>query len=383
MTRVNSANAVNSRCLHDSTPPPTPRISQSMAFVRASDDAVVTTSPQNRPTDPIYMELDNVEVGTKIEIINLSKNPQAEFDSCAIGLDLTGRDVEDRKASIFLNNEQMQELDLQPGDMYQLRAVDQSGNASAAVMGEFEPDDWANSDVTETFSDGSRLIGRGASMSMLDGETLRKDVTARAVRDSRPPMILEDQIQFETNSRWSKDDLKHTKNIEKNLCDISEAFGWGDINALQLNQNHFQQIANHEDFSASIRNAGEYLAQPEAFQKITEGNGQISLEGLGELQERKNEKEVTLTFDRAVEPRTQVKIHNSRTGRDYNVRVGDDQKLNLKIDDIANGDPIFITPTDNEEVEGQTVQVVYSGNFDRGIAPSATGGLGVLLGGVL
>lgn len=188
----------------DVTPPATPKILRSMAFDRAAADASISTRSSNASgrssgtRDPLYIELGNVELGTRIELINLSANPAANFDkNNTITLELTGRDVTNRVGAVYVTQEQMEKLGLQPGDMYMLRAVDRAGNASEAVQGELQPNEWTTGEVIE----GGRLTGiRGRSLSALDGEGVRKNLVAKAVNDTRPPLLLEDRVTLETNS---------------------------------------------------------------------------------------------------------------------------------------------------------------------------------------
>lgn len=147
----------------DTTAPPTPQVRILWAFDRAKDDAqVVANSPPAtslRPVrDPAYIELANVQVGTKIQILNLSQNPAAQWndDTSVVELQLTGRDVRKRQASLYLTHEQMEKLDLKAGDVSQLRAVDQAGNASGVVTAELEPNDWARRELRER-TDAGRL----------------------------------------------------------------------------------------------------------------------------------------------------------------------------------------------------------------------------------
>jgi hypothetical protein len=190
----------------DKTAPPTPGIVRSMAFDKAKDGSTVHTrdrsggrAPGTR--DPAYIELNNVEIGTHIELINLSANPGAEFDDKdTIKLELTGRDPKSRTASIYLKQTQLDKLGLKPGDMYQLRAVDNAGNTSAPVSAELQGNEWANGRVLEN----NTWQGQGAQINALDGESQRKSIVAKAVNDTRPPMVLEDGVSILTKGNGQK-----------------------------------------------------------------------------------------------------------------------------------------------------------------------------------
>jgi hypothetical protein len=195
---------------NDTTAPPQPQIVSSQAFVRGSDEASVIRNPPTvpRPTrgrDPAYIELNNVEVGTKIQLINLSGKPDADWGNKddIVELTLTGRDVNNRQASIYLNDKQMKKMGLQPGDMYQLRAVDDAGNASQPVTAELEPDDWANSRIRDRGANDQFEITRGAQINALDGEAARENLIIKAVNDERPPMAIEDNMSLVLDDRFT------------------------------------------------------------------------------------------------------------------------------------------------------------------------------------
>lgn len=272
MTKIGKMGQVSPAQCKDNTAPPTPQVTRSMAFVRGSASARLQSgSGGNRATgrDPAYFELGNVEVGTKIQMVNLSANPDVQWDDSAkiVDLTLTGRDVKGRAAGIYLSAEQMDKIGLKPGDMLQLRAVDHSGNASAPVTTELEPNDWAGNRVSDT--DG---VTRGTQFAALDGEATRKNLIVKAVNDSRPPVVLENKLKLTADDK-----------------------------------------------------------------------GMVNLQG-----------------EMAVEPRSRVRVQNQRTGKVFSGTVGDDRKLNVALGEVKDGDPIILSPTDNEGVVGQDVVLIYS-----------------------
>lgn len=202
MTKIQGPSQTANTCApKDTTAPAKPEIVTSMAFDRAKEGSSIGHRGGNSgfsagTRDPVYIELGNVELGTQIEIINLSANPHAAFDKeSTIKLELTGRDPAQRRGSVYLNNDQMTKLGLKPGDMYALRAVDRAGNASEPVTGELRPNEWANGDVIE---DGNWAMVRGMQLSALDGEGERKMLVAKAVNDARPPMVDDKHVSIET-----------------------------------------------------------------------------------------------------------------------------------------------------------------------------------------
>jgi hypothetical protein len=170
------------------TPPPTPTITAAWAGTPGPVSAPIARGGR----DPVYLELGNVEVGTNFEIINVSKNPEASFGNAKDKATLTptGRDVLGRAAGVFLNADQMQQIDLQPGDEFQIRAVDKYGNVSPAVSGQIEA-------RNSTRNVAGRNWGGGLSnQQLLDGEATRKARDVQLSLDTRPPVFLEDHLHL-------------------------------------------------------------------------------------------------------------------------------------------------------------------------------------------
>jgi hypothetical protein len=205
MTSINAAAAIVPCKLHDVTMPPTPGIVRAMAFDRASKVATFSPNPpmggRSNPVDPAYIELNNVEAGTTFELINLAKKPDADFECDAIQLAPTGRDVAGRFAAITLSQKQMADLDIKPGDEFQIRAKDATGNVSQSVNGKFEHASWANGRVLDIDGAGGNFWAGGTQFSALDGEdengrAVRKNIIARVVSDTRPAIVAEKNLKF-------------------------------------------------------------------------------------------------------------------------------------------------------------------------------------------
>jgi hypothetical protein len=372
--------------------PPAPRILSSMAFERATEGARVVANPQPRPAnavrnpDPLYLELDNVEMGTKFEIINLSKNPGATFDNKTDlqTVEITGRDVQNRRASIYMNDEKMREFGIEPGDVFQIRARDPAGNVSLPVTGEIEPNDWAGNQVQELNATGGFVnAGPGTQFSALDGEAARKNLVVKAVNDSRAPMVLEDKLILVTDDRFDEND----KGIVEDL-----RAGWGAIKTAMgkdsFTLDEAKTLVDNQTITERTRAAlKELVDDPALFDHIesaVQNGAKDGVLGLTDVDHiRAFQRNVTISAFAAIEPRTTVQVQNQRTGQVMNATVGDDRQLNLKLGDIRDGDPLILTPTDNEGVVGQRVELVYSSKCKDGKAPKLQGGLGARLPGVI
>lgn len=380
---IQGSGPVNNSCLKDTTAPPTPQVSRAIAFERAADGAQFFASqpPSNRTTtynrDPIYIEMNNVEVGTTLQFVNLSKNPEGKFSDSAVSLELTGRDVRNRQGAVFLTAEQMQALDLQPGDMIQLRAVDEQGNASGSTTVELQPNEWRNGIVRET-PNSSAGDTPGAQFSMLDGEGVRKNVTAKIVNDSRPPMVLEKNIRFVT---W-------TPELKTLAADLNKE--WGALKAA-LNKDYVTadeikgQLGNAALPETLRANLKKLVENPQFFRDIEGAGGNGHLDGITGPADFNAvaAQTVALMMPQAMEPGTVVDVQNQRTGSSVQGTVDGNGALLVDLKDLADGDPVILYPRDNNNVQGKATELVYSSRCKEGKAPNLKGGLGVRLGGVI
>jgi len=276
---------------NDKTPPPTPQVRQAIAFEHAADGArlVTTTGGGNSAgrRDPAYFELGNVEAGTTIEMVNLSADPEASFEKNKVALTVTGRDIKGQRAGIYLTKEQMDGINLKPGDMVQLRAVDPSGNPSESVTTELLANEWANGrNRVQERVDNSWVTSRGGSVNFLDGENQTKAKLLKSVQDNRPPLFKEASLRLDTES------------------------------------------------SADGKTTG-----------------------------------VRLRGERAIEPNSRVEIFNSRTGKLVTAQVGENQKLDVALPGLAEGDTLILSPFDNNGLAGKQEELTYSAKCAGGKAP--------------
>lgn len=386
MPTVNQANGTQNTCApKDTTPPPTPSVHRSRAFERASDRARwVNTNPSGpapgRP-DPAYFELHNVEAGTKIQLINISKNPEASFDKKEdiVELPLTGRDVQNRQAAVYLTQEQLDKIDLKGGDIYRLRVVDAAGNASESVLNELEPDDWGNRRLQDLTPNGNAWEVRNATTeSMLDGEGARKNIIIKTINDGRAPILTESKLAFD-HVAYSDEDRAVAKTLEAANDAIKAALGKDVFNKDEIKAN-----ATNDALSPEVRAAFEKLSKdPEMFERFDKAitkDGAIGIQDfhwVGKMQTL-----AVLEADLAIEPRSRVRVFNARSGDTFEATVGDDQRLKLNIPHAVDGDTLLVTPFDNENHEGKTLEFRLSASCEKGYAPKLDI-LGARLGGVI
>lgn len=387
---INFLNGCERHDKSDMEPAPTPQIVNARAFERAAEGATftpnrtATTRPRGR--DPVYLELRNVELGSSLQVINLSADPSANFEkkNDVIELKLTGRHIERREGSVYLNADQMEKLGIKPGDVFQLRQVDHSGNPSLPVTGEFEPDDWANGQVTERI-DNANVVSRGGQLNALDGESARKNLIIKTVNDTRPPQMLEDKMSLVEDCRFDENDNALANLLYGQYGNINKALGKSA--SANLSFDELAKASTDESLSEGLRTALKELTDDKERFTAFETSNRNAADGIisrGDLEiVRSFERSVSLNGFGAMEPRSTVNVLNTRTGETFRATVGDDRNLNLNLGNVQEGDPLVLTPRDNEGVVGKAVEFVFSSRAPGGKAPKLQGGLGARLPGVI
>ncbi|MBI5493859.1 MAG: hypothetical protein HY904_02465 [Deltaproteobacteria bacterium] len=343
-----------------------------------TDNATPGVSAGRR--DPLYLELGNVEMGTRLEVVNLSKDPGASFGRDKLTLDFTGRDVGNRQAAVYLTTEQMEQMGIKPGDVLGLRAVDQAGNASGVINVEVQANEWANGHVVEN---GNWSNQRGASVSMLDGEGTRKNVIAKAVNDARPPLLTESRIRV---AAWSDADRATAGVLYNNYDKLAAALG--KTGEPPLTRDTLKQLAQNTTLPQDVRDAASALVSNKllfANAEIAAGVGsQDGILGRVDLKALVDNP-FTLVAPGALEPGAMVRVQNQRTGETFEVRrdLNSGSTLAVGLKNLQNGDPLVVTPIDNNGVQGQQVEVVFSNANKKGVAPKLKGGLSVRLPGAI
>lgn len=357
----------------DVTLPPVPRIETSIAFDHSTARArLVNDTPVGggrAVPDPVYIELSNVEGGTTFELCNLSRNPEASFNdpTCVVQLDPTGRDLANRRASIYLTADQMQKLDLQPGDIYLLRAKDKDGNVSSHVRGELEPDDWANAHVGDTEND-AWVIRRGARFIMLDGESDRKNIIARIVNDGRAPVVLEKNLRIETRA-FCADEVKLASDYKAVAPELKQILG-----REHVSRGEIDALAGDARFSPAAQCVLERLAKDkDLFDKIDDaawGNGRDGIVGIPDVDAIVAAPiRVFLQLPKVMEPGATMAVQNQRTGERFSGTINEDGQLTIPLNNMAAGDPLILSPIDHEGHAGKEMRLTYAPSCADGKAP--------------
>jgi hypothetical protein len=356
----------------DVTSPATPELRRAWAFELAADGSnLVPPPPAGRPgKDPLVIELGEIEVGTRIELISLSDNPAAEFtDTCKgeiFELPLSGYNVQQRVGTIALNEDQMKEKGIAPGERFMLRQVDKDGNASEAIHVHLDPNGWANQNIQEPVQGGGTQNVRGANIDIAVGvhglqgnpnPGTTERILGKATTDTTAPKLLESNVSVKTDTMTKKEfeALKafipamttligganyEFSHIEQTLK--SKAAGWISI----------PQYKPHVEFLQAL------VKDPALFRRLSDftntragngpGQGYVEFNMANQLaQGAEPPSMTTVNFDKALEPGVRVTVQNSRTGESLRgTQATNGRALSLVLNDVKNGDPLIVTYTD-------------------------------------
>ena len=185
----------NKECGGTNRAPPTPQIRVSIATEGVAKDGS-SFAPNSPPApvfaprpDPGYIELGNWEPGTTFQLINLGTNPTASFDNACdiISLKPTGRDVDQRIASIWIDDKAMEKHGLKSGHPYRIRAIDADGLVSEAALGRLEGTRYQGGTAGRIYEDNSWKPGH--QLQLLDGENLRENFLLKHIADTTAPEV--------------------------------------------------------------------------------------------------------------------------------------------------------------------------------------------------
>lgn len=357
---------------NDVTTPPAPQVLRAWAFELAADGSQLAPPPPpaGQPgRDPLVIELGNIEVGTRVEVISLSDNPAAEFDAGCKGeifeLPLTGYDVANRRATIALNDDQMKEKGIVAGERLLLRQVDKDGNASAAVHVHLDPGGWANQRINEPVQGGGSQQVNGRQIDVTTGlVNLPGDpnpgrlerVLGKSTRDTSAPTLLASNVTVTATAMTPKEH-QLIKDYVKAMSTLigSSPVDLSYIARTLANNAAWEQNAAHKPHVDVLK---ALVADPAQFARLSTFAGlarhttsapqTIDWAGANDLAGRAQPPSfASVKLDRALEPGTQVRLQNSRTGEVVTAsQAAGDRGVTLPLQDGKNGDPLILTYSD-------------------------------------
>lgn len=374
----------------DITPPPAPEVIEARAFVRTSPAARVVQSGSailhRADAASMYLELGNVELGTRVQLLNLSARPDARWDDGQdlIELDVTGRDPRQRRAALYVDEATCHALDLRAGDVLLLRAADRAGNTSADVTVQVVPASWARHTLRDR--QGQRWVDmRGDTLEALDGESQRRRLAVGAVVDGRAPTLLAKHLRLEPSCRFSDEDRALARTLLQSFVVITEVLAAQTLTATDL-----PCLARSEHLDSATRAAlSALLEDPQRLARFDGAWQQDPIEPSGVLGRLDLEAvarscaSVRLVGEGAIEPRSTIEVQNQRSGRVWLIRVGDDRRVDYELAEVHEGDPLLLVPHDDQGEVGAPVELVFDSSRPDGRADSGVPALTHPIRGVL
>lgn len=390
---INTVKQVCDRSAGDVTSPATPQLHRAWAFELAADGSVLAPPPPppGQPgRDPLVIELGNIEVGTRIELISLSDNPKAEFDSkskdAIFELPLTGYDVAGRRATIALNEDQMKEKGIGAGERFLLRQVDKDGNASEAIHVHLDPRGWANTQIDEPTNNGGsqRVQGRQIDIAVgihnLAGNPepgKMERVLGKVTTDITAPLLVTENVtaKFE-GVKLSPKELERAREILTAYDTfIGSANGtFADLKTWVEAPNNKQSYEAHPSYAAPFKVLNDLVANGAKdwalLLKAASTPGAPESVNFARMREGGwNGQEAVVKFEKALEPGTTINVQNSRTGETKSVTLAaTERSTEFRFRNIAEGDPLVITYTDAAGNAGKP----YGFRFDPGAKDGKT-----------
>ena len=368
---INTVKHVCDRKSGDVTSPATPQLRRAWAFEMTADGSALAPPPPPRGQpgrDPLVIELGNIEVGTRIELISLSDNPKAEFDAtCAkeiFELPLTGYDVNGRIATIALNEDQMKEKGIGAGERFMLRQVDKDGNASEAIHVHLDPQGWATAQIREPTSDGGVQNVRGRAIDIAVGihnlpgnanPGKLERVLGKMTTDVTAPKLVTDNVTAGfVGVKLSPKELERAKEI---VAAYDNFIGNAEDSVAAI-KTWVETPKNKANFENDPSNSKAFKVLVDAVSSGGQKQWDLMLAGapgtragnVSFAQMRTpgwTGQEISVRFEKALEPGAIVNVQNSRTGESKSATLSAAQRgTAFSLRDMVEGDPVVITYTD-------------------------------------
>lgn len=376
----------------DVTSPPTPTVQRAWAFELAADGTtLVPPPPPPQPgvapvrRDPLVIELGNIEIGVRIELISLSDNPAAKFDADHKGeifeLPMTGYDVGGRTATIALNEEQMKDKNIVAGERFMLRQVDKDGNASEPVFVHLDPSGWATNRYNEPLQGGGTQPVMGNQIQINTGLTglqgnpnpgKLEQVLGKSTVDSTKPKLLEQNVSV-VRSQLGQKDFEAGQALARLSSAIFGSKHWtiADLAASINHPSHIQSYASNPSYEADWKTVTALAGDQKAFDRLAtftqearggRPNGALNWSTLAAMPNQTTPPSfVAVAFDHALEPGVSITVHNSRTAERVNGGVGDNARTaTLILADVKHGDPLIVEFADAHGVAGDAYAFQYN-----------------------
>lgn len=204
---ASSINQVSTACLTDTEAPK--QLGVSLAKFGDVLRPVPATGSFTRAGDPLVLMLTNVEPGCRLEVLNLSKNPEAEWSDEGGKNTVPGSTLKalgDGRYGVVMGNDAAKKLGVDPGDVFEIRQVDAAGNPSEPTRIKLEQ---------KTQINVQNLGSAYGKVDLIDVPALPMAGSARIrpYADAAAPTVLTKNVRIDASSA-DKGVLRGTKAIE-------------------------------------------------------------------------------------------------------------------------------------------------------------------------
>lgn len=192
---ASSINQTSTACLADTDAP----LQLGVALAKFGDvmrRPNPTSTGWVRAVDPLVLMLTNVEPGCRLEVLNLSKNPEAEWSDAGEIRSVPGSTAKalgDGRYGILMGNDAAKKMGVDPGDVFEIRQVDAAGNASEPSRIKLEQ---------RTTVDANNLGSAYGQVDMIETPNLPTAgrVQIRPYADAHGPTVLTKNVSISADS---------------------------------------------------------------------------------------------------------------------------------------------------------------------------------------
>jgi hypothetical protein len=372
----------------DANPPQNPQIVRAFCFDHITDPSTHVRPqpppPQPNPPprrDPFLLELGNIELGSKIQLISLSDNPAANFDKGEVfELQFTGYDANTRRGTVLLSAEEMAKKAIEPGERLVIRILDDNGNHSDGVFVHVDPTRWAGNQQLNTKNEaGQNITVQGAPVTFTDGfvapganvANFTKSTFGATLTDTSGPKLNSEGVVVKS-FEWSKTEQEMFQSLGQtgyfNNTTVEAGVAWckSEANMAGIPIEHRATVA------AMAANDGALLkkmlesqnptftpaelAKTPVTQQMFQAMAQTAQAAITNGKGR----ETMVVFKEALEPGVRVAVQNNSTGQALNGAQNDTQRSNVVRIHLNEGDKVHVQLTDGNGVAGAP----YAFEFD-------------------
>lgn len=378
----------------DTNPPQNPTVHRAFCFDHITDPTthVVPTPPPPVPNppprrDPFLMELGNIELGSKIQIISLSDNPAANFkDGAVFELEFTGYDANARRGTVLLSAAEMEKKQISPGERLVIRVVDDNGNASDGVFVHVDPSKWAGGGQINTKDDtGAAVRLQGAPIQFVDGFVApgvdvaahTKSTFGATMTDMSAPKLMTEGVSVKTLS-WSKNEQEMFESLGKtahfNNGTVDAGVAWcqtpGNLESVPLE--HRGSVAEMAKDGGKLllkmlESQNPLLSQDELKKlPITQAMFQQMGTTVAAALKDNGGVETMLLFRNALEPGVRLTAQNNSLGTTLNGAQNDQTRSSVVRLHVRDGDKVTVQFTDGNGVRGDPYAFEYDSAAKNG-----------------